>query len=114
MMRNGKKKNEIKMKGILKVMYFSISAFFLTLSNAIVAFAVADTNYGKNAASVITDNLFWIAIVVVLIAVVGCAAKKNWIAALTTFIGGSVVCFFVKNPEQIANIGEAIGNAIFK
>lgn len=79
---------------------------FVTLlySNGILACA----SYGQNASKWVLDQLFWVLLVGVIIAVAAMAVKRNFVGALTTSLVGAVVVYFVKNPTKLEEIGTSI------
>nr|WP_318683320.1 TcpD family membrane protein [uncultured Acetatifactor sp.] len=85
----------------------------LIFSNGLVAFA-AGTDYAGNAASWFLDQLFWIALVAVIVVVLTLAAKRNFTAALTTGIIGAVVVYFIRNPKTLEEIGNAIMSTVLR
>ena len=42
------------------------------------------------------------------------AAKKNTIGVVTTIIVGAVVCYFIKNPTTLSDIGEKIMGTVLQ
>lgn len=72
------------------------------------------TNYGQNAANVIFDNLFWVALIVIAFVVIRLFMSSNTVGMIITIIVGGVICFLLKNPTVIGDVGNNIGNVIFK
>ena len=42
------------------------------------------------------------------------AAKKNTIGVVTTLLVGAIVCFFIKNPTTLSDIGEKIMSVVLQ
>lgn len=85
---------------------------FLTLLFGCGCPVLASANYGQSTANWFLEQVFWIALVIVILAVLALAAKRNFTAALTTAVVGAIVVFFIKNPTKLEDIGNAIMNAI--
>lgn len=79
-------------------------------SNA--ALVLADTNYGENAGKWVLEQLFWAAVVVVAIALIGCLLKRAFAAGGIVVVVGGLVCYFIKNPTKINSIGGSLGKVI--
>ena len=84
-MRKNEKKQKRTMQG--KSIMMGISTLALLISNSMVAFIVG-------------------AVVM--------AAKKNTIGVVTTIIVGAVVCYFIKNPTTLSDIGEKIMGTVLQ
>ncbi len=54
------------------------------------------------------DQIFWVALVAFIVGAVVMAAKKNTIGVVTTILVGAVVCYFIKNPTTLSDIGERL------
>ncbi len=106
------KVKKIKGRGIqVYRMLMMISGFiFLWLGQMQVACA---TNYGEKAGTWILEQIFWIGLVFLGIALIGCLIKRAWVPALITGLCGGIILYFVKNPSQLSTIGENIANLIF-
>lgn len=102
-----------KLKEKKKVMSLIAMSLMLTLANLQVAYADGP-EYAHNAATWISGQLVWVAIIAILIALAFCIAKRNLIGAITTVLFGAVVVFIIANPEKIKSMGESIGNVIIK
>ena len=84
-MRKNEKEQKRTMQG--KSIMMGISTLALLISNSMVAFIVG-------------------AVVM--------AAKKNTIGVVTTIIVGAVVCYFIKNPTTLSDIGEKIMGTVLQ
>ena len=104
-MRKNEKEQKRTMQG--KSIMMGISTLALLISNSMVAFA-SSGNYGQNGANWMLDQIFWVALVAFIVGAVVMAAKKNTIGVVTTIIVGAVVCYFIKNPTTLSDIGEKI------
>ena len=102
-MRKNEKEQKRTMQG--KSIMMGISTLALLISNSMVAFA-SSGNYGQNGANWMLDQIFWVALVAFIVGAVVMAAKKNTIGVVTTIIVGAVVCYFIKNPTTLSDIGE--------
>lgn len=69
---------------------------------------IVSANYGQNAANWMLDQVFWIALVAIIITVAALAAKRNNVAAISVLIVGAVVLYFIKNPTKLSDIGNSI------
>lgn len=73
-------------------------------------FVAAGTNYGETIGKWILEQLFWVAIVVIIIALVGCLLKRAYAAGGIIILVGAIVCYFIKNPTKLSTIGDSLGN----
>ena len=89
-----------------------VSAAVLMLSNGLVAFA--STDYAGNAASWVLEQLFWVALVAVIVVVLTLAAKRNFTAAVTTGVVGAIVVYFIRNPKTLEEIGNSIMSTVLR
>ena len=70
------------------------------------------TNYGENAAKWGLDQLFWLALIAVIGVAVFAFIKKSWVGGIVTMIGGAIVCYFIKNPTKLADLGNELAKII--
>ena len=109
-MRKNEKKQKRTMRG--KSIIMGISTFALLTSNSMVVFASG--NYGQNGANWVLDQIFWVALVAFIIGAAVMAAKKQTIGVVTTILVGAVVCYFIKNPTTLSDIGEKIMGVVLQ
>lgn len=95
-----------------KNIIMGISTFALLTSNSMVVFASG--NYGQNGANWVLDQIFWVALVAFIIGAAVMAAKKQTIGVVTTILVGAVVCYFIKNPTTLSDIGEKIMGVVLQ
>lgn len=73
----------------------------------------ATIEWGKNIADTGLDNIFWL---ILLGGIAGAAVlgpiKKSWVAAGITLVATGIICYFIKNPTRISDIGETLANII--
>ena len=108
------RKNEKEQKSTMqwKNIIMGISTFALLTSNSMVVFASG--NYGQNGANWVLDQIFWVALVAFIIGASVMAAKKQTIGVVTTILVGAVVCYFIKNPTTLSDIGEKIMDVVLQ
>ncbi|MFR1546298.1 MAG: TcpD family membrane protein [Waltera sp.] len=108
------RKNEKEQKSTMqwKNIIMGISTFALLTSNSMVVFASG--NYGQNGANWVLDQIFWVALVAFIIGAAVMAAKKQTIGVVTTILVGAVVCYFIKNPTTLSDIGEKIMGVVLQ
>ena len=108
------RKNEKEQKSTMqwKNIIMGISTFALLTSNSMVVFASG--NYGQNGANWVLDQIFWVALVAFIIGAAVVAAKKQTIGVVTTILVGAVVCYFIKNPTTLSDIGEKIMDVVLQ
>lgn len=94
--------------------FLSLLAITMTLVMTNVQVVYAAANYGENAGTWVKNQLFWLALIALVIVLVGCLVKRAWVAAIITILGGGVVLYFINDPEQMKTIGENIAKIIFK
>lgn len=107
------RKNEKEQKRTMqwKNIIMGISTALLA-SNSMVVFASG--NYGQNGANWVLDQIFWAALAIFVIVALVMAAKRNMIGVLTTFIVGSIICYFIKYPTTLSDIGEKIMSVVLQ
>ena len=108
------RKNEKEQKRTMqwKNIIMGISTFALLASNSMGVFASG--NYGQNGANWVLDQIFWAALAIFVIVALVMAAKRNMIGVLTTFIVGSIICYFIKYPTTLSDIGEKIMSVVLQ
>lgn len=108
------RKNEKEQKSTMqwKNIIMGISTFALLTSNSMVVFASG--NYGQNGANWVLEQIFWVALVAFIIGAAVMAAKKQTIGVVTTILVGAVVCYFIKNPTTLSDIGEKIMDVVLQ
>ena len=108
------RKNEKEQKRTMqwKNIIMGISTFALLASNSMVVFASG--NYGQNGANWVLDQIFWAALAIFVIVALVMAAMRNMIGVLTTFIVGSIICYFIKYPTTLSDIGEKIMSVVLQ
>ena len=108
------RKNEKEQKSTMqwKNIIMGISTFALLTSNSMVVFASG--NYGQNGANWVLDQMFWVALVAFSIGAAVMAAKKQTIGVVTTILVGAVVCYFIKHPTTLSDIGEKIMGVVLQ
>lgn len=108
------RKNEKEQKRTMqwKNIIMGIFTFALLASNSMVVFASG--NYGQNGANWVLDQIFWAALAIFVIVALVMAAKRNMIGVLTTFIVGSIICYFIKYPTTLSDIGEKIMSVVLQ
>ena len=102
-MRKNEKEQKRTMQGKSIMMGISTLALF-----------ASSGNYGQNGANWMLDQIFWVALVAFIVGAVVMAAKKNTIGVVTTIIVGAVVCYFIKNPTTLSDIGEKIMGTVLQ
>ena len=95
-----------------KIIAFSFVQLTLLVKYGSVCFA--DANYAERGGKWLLDQLFWVAIVVVIFIFIKNLIARNTVASVTTFIVGGLICFFIKSPETIGEIGNTIASVIVK
>lgn len=75
-------------------------------------FAEADLDFTKKAGVWISEQLFWIALVVVIGILIGAFLKRSYVGMIITILAGGVVCYIIANPTIVSAIGEALGKLI--
>lgn len=100
-------KGKKKMMRIRKVAGSLLAFIMCFMCNGFYSQAV---NLGENAGNWFLDQIFWIAIVIIIIAIVGAAMKRNYVGLIISIIVGAVVLFFIKNPTILATLGEKLGS----
>ncbi|MFT8352890.1 hypothetical protein [Clostridium saccharoperbutylacetonicum] len=74
--------------------------------------AYASTNYGENFGKYSLDQLFWVAIVIGAVALIGCAAKRNVVGLIGTIIICVIVVGFMADPTGVKSVGQDIWGTI--
>lgn len=97
-------------KRIVNVLKYLCIQFAFIFSCCSVCFAEGD--YAKDGANWLLQQLFWVALAVVVIMMLKLFAARNFVAGVVTLIAGGIVCFFIRNPETIESIGIVIAGAL--
>ena len=97
-------------KRIVNVLKYLCIQFTFIFTYCSVCFASEE--YAKNGASWFLDQLFWVALVVVIVVMLKLFAARNFVAGVVTVLVGGVVCYFIKNPESIETIGNVAAKAL--
>lgn len=98
---------------LYRVMMAASCSISLFMSQANIVLASSGVNYGETIGKFILDNLFWLGLVGLALSLFGCLLKRAWVPAIITGLAGSIILFFMKNPEKLASIGEKIANTVF-
>lgn len=98
-------------KKIVNVITYLCIQFILIFSCCFTCFA-NDGDYAENAANWLLKQLFWVAVVVVVIIFIKNLMARNTVSSIVTVVVGAIVCFFIKNPTVIETIGSVIAAAI--
>lgn len=106
----GKKGTCVSLK---KIITFSFVQVALLFNYCMVSFA-SDANYAERGGKWLLDQLFWVAIIAVVFIFIKNLIARNTVASVTTFIVGGLICFFIKSPETIGEIGNTIASVILK
>jgi|GEM_PF-3718402 len=61
--------------------------------------------YAKNIANWGLDQIFWLSLLCGLFVIMGFVIKKKVMEAVGTAVGVAILCYFLKNPETLSNIG---------
>ncbi len=83
---------------IVYVLKYLCIQFTFIFSCCSVCFAEGN-NYAQKGATWLLEQLFWIALVVVIIIMLKLFAARNIVAGVVTFIGGGIVFLFIQIPE---------------
>lgn len=112
-LKNGYEKLMRREGKLYRVMMAVSCSIFLFMSQANVVLASNGVNYGESVGKWILDNLFWVGLVALAIALFKCLISRAWVAAIVTGLAGAIILYFMKNPEKLATIGEKIANTVF-
>lgn len=74
--------------------------------------AAEGANYGQNIAKWGLDQVFWLIILVGIAVIAFAFVKKNWVGAGITLVAVALVCFFIKNPTKLSDLGTTISKII--
>lgn len=108
--KNENKSVETMRAGWMKMLLCISTAFCGFMYGGFYTYAA---DLGQKSANWLLDQIFWIGIVVVIVALVSCFMKKAWVQGIIILVVGAVILFFVKNPETLSAVGAEIGNIIF-
>lgn len=97
-----------KMKAIHKAAGSLLAFIMLFMMNGF--YSQASTNIGENVGHWFLDQIFWVAIVAIVIVIAASAVKRNYVGVIITIIVGAVVLFLIKNPTVLQTFGEKLGN----
>lgn len=91
-------------------MGLSAVSFALLLAGS--GFVSCAANYGEAIGGWLLSQLFWVALVIFAIAIIGCLVKRAWVAAGITAVCGAVILALVRNPAVLEAVGSNIVNAV--
>lgn len=74
--------------------------------------AAEGANYGQNIAKWGLEQVLWIIILVGIVVIGFAFVKKNWVGAGITLVAVALVCFFIKNPTKLTDLGTTISKII--
>lgn len=98
-------------KKIVNILTYLCIQFSLILAYCSTCFA-DDNNYAENGANWLLDQLFWVAVVVVIIIFIKNLMARNTVSSIVTIIVGAIICFFIRNPRTLETLGTVVANAI--
>ena len=102
-----KKMKEKITEKVSKVTFLLMGLLFL-----VPTYVFAAPNYGQNFGNYALDQLFWIAVVFIAGALVGCVAKRNVVGIVVTLIIGVIVLGIIKDPTGLQDVGTSLWNTI--
>ena len=95
------------------------SNLFRTLLAAIIGamfmlptYALGATNYGENFGKYALEQLFWVAVVIIALGLIGCIVRKNVVGIVGCIIIGVVVVGFMSDPSGIKTVGQDLWSTI--
>lgn len=95
------------MEKLKRVMYLTV---FVVLTMPTMAFATA--NYGENFGKWALDQLFYVVVVALALALIGCVVKRNIAGLIVTLLIGLLVIAVIKDPDGLKTIATSIWNVI--
>lgn len=98
----GFKKKRFKLKKIT-LRTVGIATSFLVTSTTVASAAMPDV--GQNAQKWVSNQMFYVAVIVVGFLLIRELLKKNTVKAVVTLIVGGVICVLIKSPTIIENVG---------
>lgn len=93
-----------------KKLRFFFACILTMIVMVLPAFAAGD--YGQNAGSWALDQLFWVGLIFVAVAVIRELLRKNVTGLVVTLVIGGVVLFIIKSPDKLTTIGETLYNVL--
>ncbi|WP_026884250.1 TcpD family membrane protein [Clostridium akagii] len=72
----------------------------------------AGPNYGQNFGNYALDQIFWVAVVFIAFALVGCLVKRNVVGIVVTILIGVIVLGIIKDPTGLQSVGTALWNTV--
>lgn len=93
---------------LVKVISIVISLFIMIPQH----YASAATNYGENFGKYALDQLFWVAIVIIALGLIGCIVKRNMVGIIGCIVIGVVVVGFMGDPDGIKSVGQDLWGTI--
>ena len=100
-----------KLRMIAKKVLAALATFF-TCFMCNGCYVYASTNFGENIGNWFLDQIYWIALIIVAIGLIGSLIKKAWIGAIISAIGGAIVIAIIVAPEILKTIGENLLNIV--
>ena len=71
-------------------------------------FAEPPPNYGEKLGTWLTEQIFWIALVVVAVVLCGLLLRRAWVPVLVTGILSAIVLYVIRDPSILTSVGESL------
>ena len=69
-------------------------------------------SYGENAAKWGLDQVFWVALLAGIVGAAIAIVKKSWVGAVLSAVGVGLICYFIKNPTKLVDIGDTLAKIV--
>lgn len=110
MNQNQNQKQDVRTK-IAKALLTITICFSCFAMNGFYAYA---GNYGEKIGNWVLDQIFWVALIAIVFALVICLIKKAWVTIPIIIVVGGIVMVFIIDPKLVAEIGQTIYNSVFR
>ncbi len=102
-----------KIREKLSKVSIKVVTLIMGLCLLVPTYAFADgTNYGQNFGNYALDQIFWVAVVFIAFALVGCLVKRNVVGIVITILIGVVVLGVIKDPTGLQGVGTNLWNTL--
>lgn len=82
------------------------------MMNLYIALSTTGPTYGKNLATWGLEQIFWLVLIAGIAVAAGAFVKKSWAGGALSAIGTALVCYFIKNPTKLSEIGTKLAQII--
>lgn len=104
----------LRMRGNRKSQVQNVIAGAILAAGAAVPCYASVTDAGKNIGTLIQEQGYYIALAIVVVALIKFLLKKAWVPAVAFGIIGGIILFVISAPDALKSTGQALYNVIVR